>query len=105
MKVAVAGWIVFWFMFFMVSYFLAGHNTTFQSQRKTMRKHLQLMACLMLLSLVVFSHTSVYAHDNDDDCPDCDGSGQLSPGCSHCDRVRSPSLGEWIGSLITDVVP
>ena len=48
-----------------------------------MRKHLRLLACLMLLSFVIFPHASLYAHDDDDDCPDCDGSGQLYPGCSH----------------------
>ena len=59
----------------------------------------------MLLSLVVFPHTSVYVHDDDDDCPDCDGSGELYPGCSHCGRVRKPSATEWLGGIITDVVP
>ena len=44
-------------------------------------------------------------HGDDDDCPDCEGNGQLWPGCSHCGEVRAPSATEWGTGAATDAVP
>lgn len=43
--------------------------------------------------------------EDDDDCNDCDGSGQLFPGCSECGVIKAPDLVDWIVGGVTDCIP
>ena len=80
MKVVVVGWIVFWFIFFVMPDFSVGHDTAFQSRRKRMYKHLRLTALIMLIALM-FTPMSVLVAQVSSPfrCSDCGGEPHIDP--------------------------
>lgn len=43
--------------------------------------------------------------EDDDDCNDCDGSGELWPGCPECGVIKAPGLVDLIVGGVTDLIP
>ena len=114
----VAGWIVFRFIFFVMPDLSVGHNTTSQSRREKMRKHLRLMVLVALFAFAL-SFLPIFASGYCDTCgydsggstcnTICGGSSSSSSSSSTSStgpsRPEPPTLQEWITGLATDIIP